>query len=515
MLKFWKRNSKGKPYLYEEKPENKDVSLTGKNISTLLSDSDDIIIRQLYINGNEELAITFCYVDGLINKKTASDDVLKPLLQEAALSKVQDSRDIINLIEHGSLYYTSQATRDNINDTIKDVLDGSVALIFDDIKQAVTFDIKGFEKRTIQETTGENVIKGSKDAFIEVMSVNTSLVRRKIRTQNLKIKQMSIGQETITPVSVVYIDGIANSNLVDEVNKRLQAINIDGVLRSSAIEEFIVDNKLSAFPQVMYTERPDNFCSNLLEGRVGILIDGLPVSYIVPGSLNQFLHAPEDYSSNFLVASSITFIRFVSVITTLILPGFYISVTTFHQEMIPTELAMSIIISKEGVPLPTYIEIIIMLLAFEVLLEAGLRMPKPIGQAVSIVGAVVVGQSAVEAKLISPVVVIVVSFTVISGFSMPNQDFSNALRLWRFIMTALSSFTGLFGLSLGFIALLLHLASIETFGVPYLSPFAANEGDDIEVDSLFRMPVWLVKKRPRNLKTINKVKENSNVSKDK
>ncbi len=348
MLKFWKRNSKGKPYLYEEKPENKDVSLTGKNISTLLSDSDDIIIRQLYINGNEELAVTFCYVDGLINKKTASDDVLKPLLQEAALSKVQDSRDIINLIEHGSLYYTSQATRDNINDTIKDVLDGSVALIFDDIKQAVTFDIKGFEKRTIQETTGENVIKGSKDAFIEVMSVNTSLVRRKIRTQNLKIKQMSIGQETITPVSVVYIDGIANSNLVDEVNKRLQAINIDGVLRSSAIEEFIVDNKLSAFPQVMYTERPDNFCSNLLEGRVGILIDGLPVSYIVPGSLNQFLHAPEDYSSNFLVASSITFIRFVSVITTLILPGFYISVTTFHQEMIPTELAMSIIISKEG-----------------------------------------------------------------------------------------------------------------------------------------------------------------------
>lgn len=507
MLKFWKKNSKGKEFLYEEKPENKNVELTGKNIKILLSDSDDIVIRELYINGDESLSITLCYVDGLINSKAASDDILKPLLQEASLGKTKNSKDIINLIEHGTLYYTSQVTRDSTDNTINDILNGSVALIFSDVKLAVTFDIKGFEKRSIDEPTDESVIKGAKDAFIEVLRVNTSLVRRKIRTQNLRIKQIDIGQETVTPVAICYINGIANPHLIKEVIKRLEKIDIDGVLVTAAIEEYIIDDKSSTFPQILYTERPDKFCSNLLEGRVGVLVDGLPTAFIIPGVINQFMQAPEDYSRNFLVASMISIIRYLSFIATLFLPGFYISISTFHQEMIPTELALSIIASKEGVPFPTFIEVIVMLIAFEVLLEAGLRMPKPIGQAVSIVGALVVGQSAVEAKMVSPAVVIVVAVTLIAGFTIPNQDFSNASRLWRFIMTIFSSIAGLLGLAMGIIGLLLHLATIETFGVAYLTPFAANEGKELAKDTIIRLPMWTMKKRPRSLRTINKVRQ--------
>lgn len=507
MLKFWKKNSKGKDFLYEEKPENENIDLTGANVKKILSDSADIIFRELYVNGKENTVVMLCYVDGLIDGKTANDDILKPLLQEISLSKANNSKEIVNLIEHGAIYCTYQVTRDSIDNTINDILNGSVALIFSDINVAVTFGIKGFEKRSIQEPTDESVIKGAKDSFIEVLRVNTSLVRRKIRTQNLRIKEIIIGQETVTPVSICYIEGIANPNMIEEVTKRLQKIDSEGVVSTSAIEEHIVDDKSSAFPQIAYTERPDKFCSNLMEGRVGILIDGLPTAFIVPGVIIQFLQAPEDYSRNYLVASMVSIVRYLSVIVTLFFPAFYISITTFHQEMIPTELALTIIASKEGVPFPTFIEVIVMLISFEVLLEAGLRMPKPIGQAVSIVGAVVVGQSAVQAKLVSPAVVIIVATSVISGFTMPNQDFSNALRLWRFIMTIVASIAGLFGLSLGLIGLVLHWASMETFGVAYLTPFVANEGDELYKDTILRFPRWSMKKRPRSIKPVNKIRQ--------
>lgn len=507
MLRFWKKNSKGKSYLYEEKPENKKVKLTSENIDLLLSDSDDIVIQKLYINGDDDLEVTLCFVDGLVDSKIINDDILRPLLQETNLSHAKNEKEIIELIEHGTIYAANQKVRDSINETIEDILSGHAALIFDKSKRAVTFEVKGFEKRSIQESSNENVIKGAKDSFIEVLRVNTALVRRKIRTQNLRIKQLILGQQTLTTIAICYIDEIANESLVKELTNRLEEINVDGVLSSAFIEEFIADNKLSTFPQILYTERTDKFCGNLLEGRVGIIIDGLPTAFIVPAGINQFMHAAEDYSKNYLVASMISIIRFFSLISTMFLPGFYIALSTFHQEMIPSKLAMSIISSKEGVPFPTFVEVFIMLIAFEVLLEAGLRMPKSIGNAVSIVGALVVGQSAVEAKLISPAIVIVVAVTVIAGFTMPNQDFSNATRLWRFIITTFSTIAGLLGLSVALILLIIHLAGMESFGVSYLAPFSANEGRDIAADSIFRLPVWMMKQRPQNLKPVNKQRQ--------
>lgn len=507
MLRFRKKNSKGKSYLYEEKPENNGVDLTSGNIETLLSDSDDFKIRRIYINGNKKLVVSLCFIDGMVDNKIIADDIIRPLQQEKNLDEAKSMKDIIDLIEHGTIYVADSVVRDNIDDTINDIINGFAALVFDKEKRAVTFEVKGVQKRAIEESTNESVIKGAKDAFIEVLRVNTALVRNKIRTQNLRIKQVVIGQETVTPVAVCYVDQIASRYLVDEVMNKLQSIDIDCVLATSAVEEFIIDNKITAFPQILYTERPDKFCSNLLEGRVGILIGGLPTAFVVPGVLNQFLQATEDYSKNFMVASMIRLIRYFSFVTTLFLPGAYIALSSFHPEMLPSNLVESIIASKEGVPFPTFVEVFIMLISFEFLLEAGLRMPKSIGQAVSIVGALVVGQSAVEAKIASPAIVIVVAVAVIAGFTMPNQDFANATRIWRFIITIFSALAGLIGQGVGVILLITHLASIETFGSAYLDPYAANEGQDMFNDAIFRLPRWMMKKRPRSLKPVNKQRQ--------
>lgn len=313
-----------------------------------------------------------------------------------------------------------------------------------------------------------------------------------------------MGKQSRTSVSIVYMDNIADKELVEEVKERLLNINIDHALQAGFVEEFIIDHRMTAFPLVVYTERPDKFSANILSGRVGIIIDGLPIGIIAPGTFVQFLQAPEDYAQNWIVSSLINVIRYMMLLVALFLPAFYIAVTTFHQEMIPSELAIAISASKEGVPFPSFIEVLIMLLAFEVLLEAGLRLPKAIGQSVSIVGAIVVGQAAVEARLISPAVLVAIAFTAIASFTIPNQDFSNAIRTWRLLMALSSSILGLYGLSICTLYLLNHLCKMESFGVPYLSPFVSCEGRQIVYDAFLRLPLWYHKSRPRELRTVNK-----------
>lgn len=504
MFQGFRRKKKSQAsQLYNEKLENNELELTASNIKKLLSGSSDIVFRQLYINGDRDLPVTLIYIDGIVDTKVVDDDILKPLLQEMALSKNKRPRDIISKIEHGALYHAYQSTRDKLSDCIEDIFDGCAALVLDWDKKALTFEVRGYEKRNIAEPTGENVNKGAKDAFIENIRTNTATVRNKIRTHNLIIKELKVGEQSKTKVAVVYINGLTNMEIVNELIKRLNNIQTDGVTSPGVIEEGIIDNKHSPFPQIIYTERTDKFCANVIEGRVGVIIDGFPVTYCVPGTFEAYMQAPEDYSQNYIISSVIRTLRFAITLVTLFLPGFYTAVTTFHQEMIPTELALAITASKEGVPFPSFIEMIFMLTAFEILIEAGLRLPKSIGQAVSIVGAVVVGQAAIDARLVSPAVVVVVSLTAISSFAMPNQDFSNALRLWRFIFVILSSAIGLFGLSIGGIILLNHLCSMEVYGAPYMSPFAGGDNRQME-DAIFRLPFSKQYKRPIFLKTTNK-----------
>lgn len=490
-----------------EKNTYSSMELTTENIKKILSDSPDVQYQVHYINGCRNLPVTVIYIAGLVNKKIINDDILKPLVQEKVLSEANNFPDIINLIEKGIIYNAARKVNTKLDDTINDIINGSLALVFDKEKKAITFEVKEFEKRSITEPTNENVLKGSKDSFIEVLTVNRALVRRKLRTPNLRIKEIIVGTQTKTPINVIYIENITNQEIVDEVMKRLAEINVDGAIVAGSIEEYIIDNKRTVFPQVAITERTDKFCQHILEGKVGMIIDGLPIAYVIPVDTAMFYKAPEDYAQNYITSSFIRCLRYISSLITLFLPGFYISITTFHQEMIPTSLAESIIESKGDVPFPTNTSVLMLLIAFELLLEAGLRLPRTIGQAISIIGALVVGQAAVQAKLISPAVVIVVAVTGITGFTMPNQDYANALRILRFIFVISASIAGLYGVSLAFVALLYHINSLETFGVPYLSPFVANEGREMLQDTLIRIPLYKIKKRPSSFKPINKKRQ--------
>lgn len=482
------------------------ILLNTDNLKDVLGNSDDIIFSNFQIGANRGIHITILYVDGMVDIGLINDFILKPLITSDQFRDVKNSKELVELVEKGGLYFASHTLVKDIDDCLNEVIMGNVAVILDNINTAITFDVKGFDKRSITEPSGENVLKGAKDTFIEVLRTNTALIRRKISTPKLRIKQLVVGRQTLTHIAIVYIEGLTDEDLIEEVIRRVDSLDIDEVISAGYIEEYIIDNKITAFPLIDSTERTDKFCANIISGRVGLIIDGLPKGYIIPGVLNQFLQAPEDYAQNYIVSSTIRFMRFSLMILTLILPALYVSLTTFHQEMIPTRLAISIAASKRGVPFPSFVEVIIMLIAFEILIEAGIRLPRTIGNAVSILGALVVGEAAVSAKIVSPGVVIIVALAGISTFTMPNQDLSNALRLWRFSLTIFGSISGLFGLTIGSLLLLLHLCSIETFGIPYLSPFVSHDGFSY-MDTIFRFPLYLNKYRPKDLKTQNKRKQ--------
>ncbi len=327
--------------IFTEKMEKSENELTSSNISNLIQHSADIIFHSVNINGNKNLRVTVIFIEGLVDIMGMDQFILKPIMQEMDFEKCS-IEDVVGMLEHSTLFHGVQKIRTKLSECVNDIMDGSVALVFDKVKKAVTFDMKGFDRRSITEPTEENVLKGPKDAFIEVLRTNTATIRRKIKTHNLVIEETTVGKQTLTKVAIVYIKGITNRHIIEEVKKRLDNIKADGVISSGVIEEEIIDNKYSPFPQIMTTERPDRFCASVLEGRVGIIIEGLPTTFVAPGTLNQFLQGPKDYSQNFIASSVFRLMRFTLMVVTLLLPGFYIAITSFHHEMIPTELALSI-----------------------------------------------------------------------------------------------------------------------------------------------------------------------------
>ena len=313
-----------------------------------------------------------------------------------------------------------------------------------------------------------------------------------------------MGRQTVTPVDILWIEGLTNPELVKAVEQRIDAIDIDALIATGNLEEYIVDDLHTPFPLVATTERPDRFTAGVVEGRVGILVDGLPLGWLVPGTISQFFKTPQDKAQSWMVASMLTVLRYLCMLTTLFLPALYIAAVTFHPEMLPTKLTLSIIAAKQDVPFTSIFEVLILLIAFEIIQEAGLRLPGSIGQTVSILGGLVVGSAAVEARIVSPAVLIVVAIAGIAGYTMPSQDLAGALRLWRFLLALCASVGGLFGIAAGAAALVFHLAGIESFGVAYLTPFAANAGEQVEGRTVLRQPLPKAKLREAALKIRNR-----------
>ncbi|MFD0697599.1 spore germination protein [Paenibacillus sp. GCM10027628] len=455
-------------------------------IKEMFYDCSDVVVREFEIE--PKIPALLLFVDGLANTELLNDTMKSLMLLgggETAIERIV-----------GSILPVSQTqVSDNYGDLLVSVLSGDTALLVEGNAKAVLLGIRGTEKRSVGEPETETVVRGPKEGFVESLRTNTSMIRRKLKTPRLKMKSMSIGKESNTSLVVCYMDDLAMPSLVEEVVKRLELIHIDAILESGTIEELIQDDAYSPFPQVQYTERPDVIASALLQGRVAIIVDGTPFVLVVPFVFMQIMQASEDYYERFQISTLLRLLRYVFLFLSLTTPALYVAITTYHQDLLPTTLMLSVAAAREAIPFPAVVEAFIMEITFEALREAGIRLPKAVGSAVSILGALVVGQAAVQAGIVSAPMVIVVSITGIASFTIPRYNGAIAIRMLRFPILIAGALFGFYGIFISLMLLLGHLANLRSFGVPYLSPLGPLSTGDLK-DTLIRAPWWKMEKRP-------------------
>lgn len=461
----------------------------------LLENCVDVKYRYFQLGTQPSKAACVIYLDNMIDKKTLEDNVLAPLTGIKTVT-IGREPDLLNSVEQQLVETVGVKTVTMLDEAMAVLLDGHGILLIDGINKVLGLSIKRLEIRSIEEAASETAVRGPRDAFVELLGINITLLRRRLKTHQLKMEKLQLGKLSKTDVVITYISGIADPEIVEEVKNRISKIEIDGVLESNYIAEFIEDSPWSPFPQINATERPDRVAAGLLEGQVAVLVDNTPFALLMPMTFPQFLHTAEDYYERSIYTSFTRLIRFIAVNIALLLPASYIAVVTFHQELLPTSLLISIAAGRERVPFPAFVEAILMEGTFEILREAGVRLPRPVGQATSIVGALVIGNAAVTAGLVSPLMVIVVSVTALASFIIPTTSGSFAIRLLRFPIMFCATALGFFGVMAALMVILIHLCSLRSFGVPYLAPISPLHLSGWK-DIYLRVPWWMMLTRPR------------------
>ncbi len=472
------------------------ISDTKAYLKDILKNNTDIIFRDFKIGDKSALIV---YIDGLCDRNLLNDFVLEPILDsnnELDLTKSLD--EIITVTDMRSI--------DSLKDAIVAILSGETAVFIDKNKECYIIATRTCPNRGISEPSGEAVIRGSRDGFSEILRFNTALIRRRIRDSRLKIESLQVGERSKTDVAILYIDDIVNEDILRNVKERLDSIDIDAILDSGYIEQLIEGDKWNIFPQVQATERPEVVSSAIYEGKVCVIVDNSPFVLITPATFSNLFQTPDDYNLRWIYSSLSRIIRFFAIIISLVLPAFYVAVTSFHTSILPTKLAYAIAHSRQGIAFPPIFEAIIMEVFLAFLLEAIVRLPKAIGSTIGIVGGLIIGQAAVSAGLVSPVMIVIVALTIISGFMSPNYEIMLSIRMFRFLYIILSGIIGFYGIILCTFVFLTYLLKIDSFGVPYLSPIVNMRKRDFK-DIFVKYPLYMFRDRPKYMDTQDKKRQ--------
>jgi len=519
MLSHFDNISNSKPIYTQVLPNNQQdmpISQTlSDNLNTLHSiflNCNDVIYREFILDSFKCPAL-LVFISDLSNITLINEEIMPSLMNIKETPSDNQAASNVTVIEAAKNYFIKFADINEIStigEAIDGILNGNTVFLVEGNIKALKLKTTGFKDRNITEPTIEKLVRGPKEGFTENIYTSISLIRRKIKSSELKFEEYILGRSTQTKIDICYLHGIADEGIINEVKKRIERIDVDSILESGYVEELIEDTPFSLFPQIQHTERPDKAAAAILEGRIAILIDGTPFVLIVPATLIQFFQSSDDYYERYPAAAAIRLIRYIFIMIALLLPALYVAVISYHKEMIPTHLLISIVGAAHGVPFPIFLEALIMEITFEALREAGIRLPGPANQTVGIVGVLVIGDASVKAGIISPTMVVIIAVTAISSFGIPSYDMGYAVRILRFMMLVLGSFLGLYGILLGILVLLIHLCSLRSFNIDFLSPIAPLNLKDFK-DTLVRFPWWAMGERPSFTSPHNRRRQKHNL----
>ena len=481
-----KRGGKLLKKLEESRKVSANLRENEKYLRSRLENCSDILIRPMRLGDKHKVDCLMVYIEVAVSNMMLDDSALGKMINHFCEISPEDIQEFVR---HNSLGIADVKKLENLDESIDAMLAGNAVFFIDGYDKAMKISSKGYPSTGVMEAESEKVLRGSREGFSDSVKSNSALVRKRLRDTRLKVEEYKIGVRSHTLTQVLYMDDLVHEGLLEEVKERLEEFQIDGILDSGMLEQLTEDVWYSPFPQYQTTERPDRVVQEILKGKVVILCDNSPEALILPGNFSSFMESSEDWYHRFEMASFLRILRYLAVIMATVLPGLYLAVIRFHTQILPSALILSFAEAREGVPFSSVVELIFLELAFELIREAGVRVPGSLGNAIGIVGGLVIGQAAVEANLVSPIVVMIVALTALGSMTVPNEEFAAAFRLVKYGFLILGGYLGIYGIVLGVYLVIGHLAGLISFGIPYLVPFIKKEQKGSRGEGILRVPL--------------------------